>query len=184
MSETKLRSTPELVNQFGGEPDFSNPHADDFEALSRDRVPVRSLRQDDLDALVRIDRRITGADREPYYRRKVSEALHESGVRISVVAELDDEVAGFLMARVDYGEFGRAATEAVIDTIGVDPAAHGKGVGRALMSQLLTNLASLRVESVRTEVEWNDFGLLAFLDRCGFKPSQRLAFVRRRRERA
>ena len=131
-----------------------------------------------FDAVVRIDRRSTGHDRSAYYRRKFDEALGESGVRVSVVAEQDGMVAGFLMARVDFGEFGRAATAAVIDTIGVDAAASGKHVGRALVSQLLANLTSLHVESVRTEVEWNRFDLLRFLDRCGFRPGQQLSLSR------
>ena len=33
--------------------DYSDPSADDFEALSRDKVEVRSLQASDLDALVR-----------------------------------------------------------------------------------------------------------------------------------
>ena len=139
---------------------------------------MRSLTAADFDAVVRIDRRSTGHDRSAYYRRKFDEALGESGVRVSVVAEQDGMVAGFLMARVDFGEFGRAATAAVIDTIGVDAAASGKHVGRALVSQPLANLTSLHVESVRTEVEWNRFDLLRFLDRCGFRPGQQLSLSR------
>lgn len=139
---------------------------------------MRSLNAADFDAVVRIDRHSSGQDRSAYYRRKFDEALGESGVRVSVVAEQDGIVAGFLMARVDFGEFGRAATAAVIDTIGVDPAASGKHVGRALVSQLLANLTSLHVESVRTEVEWNRFDLLRFLDRCGFRPGQQLSLSR------
>lgn len=180
MTTHSTQSTPEMVAQFAGEPNYSDPVADDYQALSRDVIPVRSLMEDDLPALTRIDRRITGTDRSNYYRRKVNEAINGSGVRMSVVAEQQGEVAGFLMARVDYGEFGRTAAEAVIDTLGVDPAYKGHGVGQAMLSQLLINLSSLHVESVRTEVEWNNFDLLAFLDRCGFKPSQRLAFTRRR----
>jgi ribosomal protein S18 acetylase RimI-like enzyme len=91
---------------------------------------------------------------------------------------MDGRPVGFIMARVDFGEFGRTEPEAVMDTIGVDPDCGGKGVGHALMSQLLGNLATLRVERVRTVVEWNDFPLLSFLDRCGFSPSQRIAFRR------
>ena len=45
-----------------------------------------------------------------------------------------------------------------------------------LLSQLLANLASLRVDTVRTEVQWDAFELNGFLAACGFKPSQRLAF--------
>lgn len=170
-------TTSEMVNQFSQEPNYSDPNADDFESLSRDRVPVRSMSADDLDAIVRIDKHVTSRDRRAYYERLVGEAIEESGIRVSLVAELDGEVVGFVAARVDYGEFGLASTAAVIETIGVDPAHSGKSVGKALISQLLNNLASLRVESVRTEVMWNEFGLLGFLERCGFEPSQRLVFT-------
>jgi len=30
------------------------------------------------------------------------------------------------------------------------------------------------VETIRTEISWNDHGLLAFADHCGFRPSQQL----------
>ena len=83
------------------------------------------------------------------------------------------------MARVDLGEFGRIEPAAVMDTIGVDPDFAGRGVGRALLSQLLANLTTLRVDKVLTEVDWGDRELMAYLDRCGFKPSAP-AFVRLR----
>jgi ribosomal protein S18 acetylase RimI-like enzyme len=159
--------------------DLSDPSSDDFEALSRDRVPVRTMVESDLKSIVAIDKKITGRDRTAYYKRKVNEVLKESGVRVSLVAEVDGEFAGFIMARVDFGEFGRTAATAIIDTLGVSTGFARKNVGKALVSQLLANLASLQVEKVRTEVEWNDFGLSTFLDRCGFRPSQRLSFSRR-----
>ena len=178
MSNNPHPTTQQLVNQFSQDPNYSDPNGDDFEALSRDEVMVRSLDAADLAALIRIDKRITGRDRTGYYRRKVDEALQQSGIRLSLVAEEDGIVVGFIMARVDYGEFGQTATTAVIDTLGVDPTFHGRQVGRALVSQLLANLASLRVETVRSMVYWDNFGLLRFLHRCGFRPVQRLAFSR------
>jgi ribosomal protein S18 acetylase RimI-like enzyme len=171
-------TTQQLVNQFSQDPNYGDQDSDDFEALSRDDVLVRSLEAADLAALIRVDKHITGRDRSGYYRRKVDEALQESGIRLSLVAEDDGLVVGYIMARVDYGEFGQTSTTAVIDTLGVDPSCHGKQVGRALVSQLLANLASLRVETVRTMVYWDNFGLLRFLQRCGFRPAQRLAFSR------
>ncbi|MCP4982977.1 MAG: GNAT family N-acetyltransferase [Gammaproteobacteria bacterium] len=159
--------------------DFSDSSGDDFEALSRDKIPLRSLQAEDINAVLRIDRKITGQDRGEYYRRKFSEVLEESGVRLSLVAELDDQVVGFIMARVDYGEFGRTDTVAVIDNIGIAPFAKGRRVGSALMDQLLTNLRTLRVQSARTEVEWNRFELNRFLERCGFHPSPHLALSQR-----
>ncbi|OMH35353.1 hypothetical protein BGP75_10685 [Motiliproteus sp. MSK22-1] len=153
--------------------------------LSRDRIPMRSLTADDLNQIIRIDRHITETDRSAYYQRTVNQALNESGIRISLVAEKDDPIGdnlaairGFIMARVDYGEFGQTGSEAVIDTIGVDPAAQDQNIGQALVSQLVTNLKGLRVESVRTEVPWDNFNLNGFLQQCGFRPAQRLALTR------
>ncbi len=162
------------------ERDFSDPSGDDFDALSRDKVPVRSMTADDLPAIMAIDRAITGEDRGAYLKHHVREALELSGIRVSLVAEqANGEPIGFMMARVDFGEFGRTEPEAVIDIIGVAPRHAHLGVGTALMSQLLANLGSLRVERVRTGVRWNDTALLHFMERCGFKPSQRLALRKR-----
>jgi len=158
--------------------DYSDSTADDFEALSRDRIPVRSMAAGDLDALVTIDRRITGRNRRAYYERKLAETLDENGVRVSLVAEQDGHPVGFIMARVDFGEFGRAEPEAVIDTIGVEPAATHHDVGTAMMSQLMVNLMALKVERVRTEVIWNNYPVTSFLEHCGFRPAQRLALKR------
>lgn len=162
-----------------GIPDFSDPGGDDFEALSRDLIEVRSMTADDLDAIVRIDRKLTGRDRHDYYSGKLSEMMGDAGVRVSLVAVDDGMVIGFIMARVDYGEYGRAEPAAVIDTIGVYPGLGGNGVAKALMSQLLANLSVLQVETVRTTVRWNNFSLLGYLNKVGFKPAQQLVMRHR-----
>jgi predicted N-acetyltransferase YhbS len=142
--------------------------------LSRDRVPARSLREDDLAAVVRIDRKLTGRDRSAYYAAKLREMLTESGIRVSLGAEEDGFVVGFVMARVDFGEFGKVDKAAILDTIGVHPGFAGSGIGHALLSQLFLNLATLQVESVLTQVSPENIGLQRFLYSCGFHPSQRL----------
>jgi GNAT superfamily N-acetyltransferase len=161
-----------------GVPDYSDPGGDDFDALSRDVVPVRSMVAGDLPALARIDRKIVGRDRTAYFTAKGEEVLKESGIRVSLVAELDGAPVGFVMARLDFGEYGHVEPEAVIDTMGIDPAFAHHHVGSALMSQLLANLAALRVEYARTQVLWDATDLLSFLAHCGFRPSQRIALVR------
>lgn len=160
------------------EVNYGQAAAPDFGPLARDRIPVRAMKESDLRAMVSIDRRITGRDRTDYFKRKMEEALYELDLRISLVAERGEGSVGFIMARLDYGSFGRLDPVAVIDTLGVDPEDRGQGVGRALLSQLLVNLSTLRVERVRSAVDWRNQELFAFLDHCGFKPSQELCFVR------
>jgi ribosomal protein S18 acetylase RimI-like enzyme len=177
MPEPKSASIPIRVGA-GAEINYGKPPSPDFGPLARDRIPVRTMTESDLHSLIIIDRRITGNDRSAYFSRKMAEALHDSDIRVSLVAERDGGPVGFVMARVDLGEFGRVEPTAVLDTIGVDPDYRHQGIGRALLSQLLMNLSTLRIESVRTEIDWNDRELLGYLDHCGFRPSQRLCFER------
>ena len=91
---------PERVGDTA-EIDYSKPATPDFGPLARDRIPVRAIKESDLSALIAIDRRTTGRDRSGYFEEKLEEALHESDVRVSLVAEQDGAVVGFIMARVD-----------------------------------------------------------------------------------
>lgn len=152
-----------------------HPPHDDEDELSIDRFAVRSLRADDLAALVRIDRHNAGVERAEYLRRKVDEALAESAIQVSLVVEDDGRPGGFLFARVDQGAFGVMEPVARLDTLDVDPRCARHGLGEALLYRLLLNLRALGVERVETEVAWDAFGLLAFLRHAGFAPAPRLA---------
>lgn len=149
-----------------------DPAASEAEAH---QVVTRTLAVDDVPAMERIDRRIVGRSRRDYLERLVDEAGAMSAIRVSQIAELDGQIIGFVMARVDFGDFGQTEPVANLDTIAVDPEFGGRGVGLTLVTQLLTQLRALRVDRLRTEVERENFRLLGFLYRCGFAPSQHLA---------
>lgn len=147
--------------------------------LPTDDIAVRALLADDLTAVVKIDEASMGRPREEYYRAKFREACEEAGgPRTSLVAEVDGHAVGFLLAKVYYGEFGQAEPVAVIDSVGVDPRYRGKHIGQALLRQLLMNLQALRIERVRTEVDWEQLDLLHFLQRNGFAPARRFCLER------
>ncbi len=129
-----------------------------FERLARDLADVRAMGAGDLADIVRIDRAITGRDREAYMQAKLDEAMVDSAIRVSLTARLDGAIVGYLMARADLGDFGRTEPVAVIDTIGVDPGYAHRGVGHALLSQLFANLGALRIERVETVVAPRDLG--------------------------
>lgn len=170
---------PRFQASPAAEANFSDPQEDDFYALSRDRIPCRSMRSEDLEAILRIARLIDGSDHAAYYRDKMDESLTQSGIRVSMVAELNGRVVGFVMASVDFGDFGRAEPAAVIDSIGIERECAHRGVGTALLSQLVANLGTLRSDTVRTVVAWDRSDLLGFFHASGFAPSQSLAFSRR-----
>ncbi len=140
---------------------------------------VRQLKAADFDAVCRIDRKITGVDRPEYFKRKFDEVLQQSAIEVSLVVEDKGLVAGFAMARVDFGDFGRLEAAASLDTIGVDPGLARKGLGRAVLSQMIENLAALMVERLETEVDREAYELQKFLGAEGFKTSQRLCFTKK-----
>lgn len=185
VADAKLGSSAEdaVVLEAGERPadqnDYGKSAANDFEALARDVADVRSLSAGDLEAVVRIDRRLTGHDRSAYMKHKLEEALADSGIRVSLVARIEDSMAGYLMASADYGDFGRTEPVAIIDTVGVDPGFAHRGVGHALLSQLFVNLGALRIERVETVLAKENLELLEFFYHAGFGPSERLAFVKR-----
>lgn len=158
--------------------DYSAPAGNDFDALARDVADIGVLATKDLEGIARIDRRLTGRDRSAYLKHALEEALADSSVRVSLAARADGGLAGYVMARVDLGDFGRAAPVAVIDAIGVDPLREHHGFGHALMSQLFANLGALGVERVETVVPQENFELLRFFVAAGLAPAERLPFAR------
>ena len=162
----------------GREVDFGRAEANDQERHARHGTDVRAMTAADLDAIVRIDREAVGSDRRGYLAARLAEAEQDRAIRASLAAHCDGTVVGYLMARADLGDFGRAEPVAVIDTLGVDPAYSHRGVGHALMAQLFANLGALRVEAVETAVPLTSGALLGFLVDCGFQHSPRLALRR------
>jgi ribosomal protein S18 acetylase RimI-like enzyme len=139
----------------------------------KEKVIVRNLRPEDLDAVILTDAKLTGRRREEFFKLKLQQNLVESGIKISLAAELDGAFCGFLLARVYYGEFGTMEPAAVLDTIGVHTDFRGQGVGAAMLRQLCLNLRGLAVSRLQTEVGWDSQELLHFFQREGFVPAQR-----------
>ena len=144
------------------------------ELLTETAVTVRNLRHTDLPDVVRIDAAATGRSRPNYFELMLMRALNFAGLQVSLVAEIDDCVIGYLIASLYYGEYGITEPSASIDAIGVHPEMRRKQVGVALLDQFRSNAAAIGVALVRTEVDWDDFDLLAFFRANGFAPAKRI----------
>jgi ribosomal protein S18 acetylase RimI-like enzyme len=130
-------------------------------------VMIRTLKKDDLNAIVGIDERVLGENRRNYWERKL-ELMNDRSSQISLVAEVEGEVQGFILGDVSGWEFGVPETVGWIDTIGIDPAYQKKGLATALSRELIQNLRALRVKTIYTLVSWNDWDLLQFFHAMGF----------------
>lgn len=148
-------------------------HRDDMN-LEHDEIQVRRLMPADLDAVIRLDAKIIGRQRTEYFKLKLKENLAETGIKVSLAAELDGIFVGYLLARVYYGEFGMTEPAAVLDSLGVHPEFQHRGAGAALLRQLKMDLGALGVGRLQTEVSWEDTDVLSFFRHEGFRPAPRL----------
>jgi len=142
--------------------------------LETDRILVRVMNEHDLEAVVKIDAAAVGRHRPRYFELMLERAVKQAALQVSLAAEVDGRVVGFVIASLYYGEYGVSEPTASLDAIGVDKATRGQHIGKALLRQLRLNLSALRVTTLRTEVSWDDFDLLAFFKKEGFSPARRL----------
>lgn len=143
-----------------------------------DALIIRALRASDVARLVSMDRQWSGRGRRTWYEGKLQRALADADVNVSLGAEADGTLVGAVMGSVHFGEFGQPEPVAILDTVLVDRGYAGQGVGRAMLEQLLLNLAALRIERLRTEVAWNELDLMGFFASSGFAPAPRLVLER------
>ena len=134
---------------------------------SLENVKIRALKTEDLGAIVKIDERVLGESRKNYWERKLK-LMNNKSSQISLVAEVEGEVVGFILGDVSGWEFGVPETIGWMDTIGVAPAYQKKGVATALAHELIKNLKAIGVRTIYTLVSWNDWDLLQFFHAMGF----------------
>ncbi len=146
----------------------------ELDSPPRDLVLIRSLRSDDIDAITAIDERAVGRRRDRFLSLKMKQAMSDTGIAVSLAAELDGHVVGFLLARLYYGEFGVTEPAAVLDVLGVHGDYRGRHVAAALLDQLRTNLLGLGIGTLQTEVSWNHPDLITFFQHEGFTIAPRL----------
>ncbi|MCK5916520.1 MAG: GNAT family N-acetyltransferase [Deltaproteobacteria bacterium] len=142
--------------------------------MKRPMINIRLMQNNDLDAILSIDKLVLNVSRPGYYEQKF-ERLFMSGEYLptSLVAEdAEGMVVGFIMGELYIGEYGLSNDGATVDTIGVDPDFQNKGVGELLMNEFIDHLKQLGVKRVRTLVEKTDKAMMHYFEKNRFQPSK------------
>ena len=148
--------------------------------MSENTIKIRLMNDNYLDAVVKIDQKITKSSRLEYYRLKF-EKLFQSNDYLPTSFVAEDEngaVVGFLMGELYMGEYGILQEVASLDTIGVDPVCQHKGVGKKLMNAFIDHLRQIGVSKINTLVDWNDSQLIRFFSTNQFSPSKTINLER------
>ena len=138
---------------------------------------IRPLTELDIDAITRIDERITGRYRPEVWEQRVVYYIRRDP-DAPKVAEQDGKVVGFMLGEVRGGEFGLEEPTGWIEFFGVDPDARGGGTGRRLTDALLDHFRSRGARIARTMVAARDEEIDRFLRTMGFQPAALTALER------
>ncbi len=130
-------------------------------------MKIRPLKKEDLETIIEIDEKVLGENRKDYWERKLA-LMNDKSSKVSLIAEVEGKVAGFILGDVSGWEFGVPDTIVWIDTIGVDPVYQKKGLATALAHELIKNLKAIGVRTIYTLVSWDDWDLLQFFHAMGF----------------
>ena len=147
-------------------------------AETQTEVKIRTLEDTDLEDIVGLDEKVTGAYRPEiwerrlvYYQRRDPEA--------SAVAEREGRLVGFMLGEVRAGEFGLEEPSGWIEVMGVDPDQRGQAIGRRLADRLLEHFRNRGATTVRTLVDEDMDEIAGFFTALGFEPGRMRPFVRR-----
>jgi GNAT superfamily N-acetyltransferase len=136
--------------------------------MTRTAITVRAAEPSDLDAIVRIDEKLSGQTRTPYWQQRLEIAALRPPW-MSLVAETDGRPAGFLFGWVAESEFGIAKPTGWIDLIGVDPPYRGRRVGHALVERFVRSAHELRaIDKVATLIDLAQADVRDFFVGLGF----------------
>jgi len=141
-------------------------------------VTTRPLTADDLERVIAIDAELAGDIRRGFFERRLRGALSYPQGFIFVGIDDGGTLAGFALVRILAGEFGSGDLVAVLDAIGVASAHQGKGYGQALMAGVNDVMTKKSIRELQTQAEWNNHGLLEFLDAAGFERAPRVILNR------
>ena len=133
-------------------------------------VVIRPMEPEDIDAILAIDRKISGVRRAITYADLITGDLG-GVIDLSFVAEINGQAAGFILARLAYA--GEPVTEVgLVQILGVDPDYQRQGIATKLVNSMLEHCKSKGIKTVRVTVNERDSQLRDFFQHMGFRRGQ------------
>lgn len=142
------------------------------------QIAIRDAREKDIDAVMKIDAAISidyyGAvvDKTTYWREIFNYyVLRGKEKRFFLVAEVNDEIVGFIVGEARAWEFGSPLCGWVF-AVEVFPGKRTLGVGQRLFREICQRLKQVGVSTVRTMVDLGDKVTLSFYRSQGMRTGQ------------
>ena len=127
---------------------------------------IRNLKIGDSEDISRIQESITKELGTIDYHGVVKEEVKKDN-SVTVVAELDGKVVGFIITYILHGGFG-LDNSAWIGLFGVEPKYMGSGIGKRMAKEVFDELTKMNIKNIFTSVKWDSVDLLSFFKSLGF----------------
>ncbi|MER2554505.1 MAG: GNAT family N-acetyltransferase [Thauera sp.] len=141
-------------------------------------LKLRPLAVGDLAAVTRLDATNGGESRTGFFERRLKAEKQGPEGYFSCVAERGGQVMGFLLGHFLDGEFGGQDRVAVLDAVGIDPAARRQGLARSMVADFDRVARGRGAGEMRTQAQWDRPGLVEFFSAAGFRLSPRIVLER------
>jgi len=135
-----------------------------IETTEKLKIKFRDATIKDLKEIQKIERLCFKYPYPTYYMRALLETLADT----AIVAEIENEIIGYIFARVEIGNIGH------IISIAVHPQWRKRGIGTALMLEAMSKLKSLGCSLVYLEVRISNYSAIKLYKKLGFRIVKRL----------
>lgn len=137
---------------------------------------IRRMARSDIDAVLAIDKKISGGQGLITYRDMVA-VDPGAALDLSFVSEVDGQLVGFILGRLTY--VGVPFIEvAVIHALAVTPDYRHHGIASRLVNALLDHCRAEGVHTIRAILNERDTQLRRFFERLGFGRSQLINYTK------
>jgi ribosomal protein S18 acetylase RimI-like enzyme len=140
-------------------------------------LKIRRITPEDAKDLERIQSLITKSPSKTDFKKIIQEQLNRDK-DVSLVAEIDGKVVGYMISYMIYAGFG-IDKSAWIATFGIDPKFMGQGIGKRLAQETFKIYKKMGIKDIYTSVRWDSVDLLSFFKTLGFDRSE---FINLRKE--
>ena len=148
----------------------------DQAARQKLEVNIRAMREEDLEGVLALDRKITGQYRAVTYHSTPMSFLGGE-LAISVVAEIEEKIVGFLLGQMVKDNY-QLGSIAVAQIIGVDPEYLRLRIGTRMVQAFMACCKERGIDAVHVMVSVHDWWMLSFLRSMGFIHGEMVDFVK------
>ena len=139
-------------------------------------VNIREMKEEDIKAVLAIDRKITGQDRALTYTL-IPMSFLGGQLAMSVVAEVEGKIVGFLFGQM-VGSNYELGDIAVAQIIGVDPDYLHQRIGTRLVEAFMAFCKKQGIDKVHAMLSVHDWWMISFLRSMNFSHGEMVDFVK------